>query len=89
MKKFRVGAERSEAPASRYLTYQNFYASVKMLNFWCENFFLEIQREKWTLETNHENQRQKKVTSKTKGKKSVKSLKKITKRKNPLKFICY
>ena len=29
----------------RYLAYQNFYASVKMLNFWCD-FFLEIQREK-------------------------------------------
>ena len=34
-----------------------------------KTFFLEIQWEKWTLETNHENQRQKKVTSKTKGKK--------------------
>ena len=61
----------------RYLTYQNFYVSVKMLNFWCEFSFWKFsgksQHRKRIMKISD-----KKVTSKNKGKKSEKSLKKIT-----------
>ena len=42
----------------RYLTYQNFHASVKMLNFWCEILFWKFSGKKRTMEKIYENQRQ-------------------------------
>ena len=72
-------------PMHRYLTYQNFYASVKMLNFWCEFSFWKFSgKSQLIIRISDKN-----VTSKNKGKKSEKSLKKITKWKKLLKFICH
>ena len=73
----------------RYLTYQNFYTSVKMLNFWCENLFLENQREKVDFVKDFKKSATKWLLLKTKGEKSVKSLTKIAKLKKMFKFICY
>ena len=72
-----MGGEGLLGLLHRYLTYQNFYASVKMLNFWCEFSFWKFsgksQQRKQIMKISD-----KKVTSKNKGKKSEKSLKKIT-----------
>ena len=84
-----VGSIKIRILGHRYLTYQNFYTSVKMLNFWCENLFLENQREKVVFVNFFLKISDKMVTSKNKEGKSVKSLTKITKWKKMFKFMCY
>ena len=72
----------------RYLAYQNFYASVKMLNFWCEFFFgnsagkVNIGNELWKSAT-------KRWLLKAKEKRIWKVTEKIYKWKKPLNFICH
>ena len=60
-----------------------------MLNFWCENLFLENQREKVDFVKDYKKSATKWLLLKTKGEKSVKSLTKIAKLKKMFKFICY
>ena len=83
-----VSQDEKQTLGHRYLTNQNFYVSVKMLNFWCEfsfwKFYRKSQRTKRIMKISD-----KKVTSKNKGKKIWKVPEKNYKWKKPLNFICH